>query len=212
MSVDTTQPSLLVRLKNPRDDAAWREFDAKYRDLILRYCNARGLQHWDAEDIRQIVLLRLSQALGGGFRYQPSMGRFRSYLGCVVRNAIWSFQSRPKASSGAVREVMNPDLIEQVAQSESLQEDQLWEEEWRHHHLRRATRQIRQTTEPRNVRIFDRLLLGAAVRDVAEEFSLSEQAVYKVKQRLRDKLREQIARQIREEDDFQRPLPHTGRS
>jgi len=41
---ETTQPSLLLRVRDPGDQSAWREFESKYRELILRYCLRLGLQ------------------------------------------------------------------------------------------------------------------------------------------------------------------------
>ena len=60
MHPDTTHPSLLARIQDLDDHAAWREFDARYRDLILRYCRRKGLQPSDAEYVRQIVMLNLA--------------------------------------------------------------------------------------------------------------------------------------------------------
>ena len=76
------------------DDASWRQFDAKYRELILRYCRARGLQTSDAEDVRQIAMANLAKSLRS-FEYKLTRGRFRGYLGQVVRSAISRHFKRP---------------------------------------------------------------------------------------------------------------------
>ena len=51
------------RMRDHQDDEAWREFERRYRDLIVRYCLKRGLQRNDAEDVRQMVLLNLARQL-----------------------------------------------------------------------------------------------------------------------------------------------------
>ncbi|MCA9253978.1 MAG: sigma-70 family RNA polymerase sigma factor, partial [Phycisphaerales bacterium] len=79
MSPDTTRASLLLRIRDPDDQRAWREFDGAYGELIVRYCRARGLQLVDAEDVRQLVMLNLSRSIPR-FEYQPEVGRFRDYL------------------------------------------------------------------------------------------------------------------------------------
>ena len=91
---ELTQPSLLSRVRDGSDQAAWREFEAKYHELLLRYCRARGLQRSDAEDVRQIVMMNLAKFLRN-FDYSPEKGGFRSYLGRVVRNSISRHFSRP---------------------------------------------------------------------------------------------------------------------
>lgn len=195
MVSESTRSSLLDRLRDVDDEEAWREFDRKYRELIVRYCHRRGLQHWDAEDVRQVVLLSLSKALRS-FRYDPGAGRFRGYLGRVVQNAINRQLSRPSASP----RVLDAEVLAAIATPTGGENDQVWQEEWYDHHLRMAMRTIRDNTSERDVHIFDRLLTGETVRSVAQDLRMGEQAVYKVKQRVRDQLKALIAAQIRAED------------
>lgn len=194
MPSDVTHPSLLSRVRDPADHAAWREFDAKYRELILRYAMARGLQHSDAEDLRQMVLMGLSKSMRN-FRYRPELGRFRDYLGRVLRNAVTKFVSRPRRSV-ALLWTEDPEL----AGAAPPPEDDVWEEEWRQHHFRQALASVEREVEPRSVEVFRALLDGATVKDLAREHGVTDQAVYKIKLRVRDRLRERIAEQIREEE------------
>ncbi|MCA9298536.1 MAG: sigma-70 family RNA polymerase sigma factor [Phycisphaerales bacterium] len=191
MGVETTQPSLLSRVRDAADLRAWTEFEAKYRDLILLYCRRRGLQQSDAEDVRQIVMMNLSSALRQ-FRYCPTRGRFRSYLGRAVRNAI-TRQAKIRAP-GSIDGAL-------LASLEGPGDDDVWEQEWMNHHYRLAMASIRETFDARSLEIFDRLLEGESIRTIAMRFDMSEQAVHKVKQRLRSRLAERIAEQIRDEDD-----------
>ena len=94
MHPESTRPSLLARLRDARDAAAWSEFDASYRDLIRRYCARSGLQAADTEDVCQIVLMALTSSLQG-FRFDPARGRFRSYLGRITKSAIHQQRARP---------------------------------------------------------------------------------------------------------------------
>ena len=196
MGLETTQPSLLSRVRNPADDIAWREFDAKYRELILRYCRARGLQTSDAEDVRQIAMTNLSKSLRS-FEYKPARGRFRGYLGQVVRSAISRHFSRPDAPARA----LDTNVLVTVEADDAGQADEVWEREWVRHHYRQAMQAVRDAFDPKSVQMFDRLLAGDGVSRLASDFQTTAQAVHKVKQRIRDRLKELIAEQIREEDD-----------
>ncbi|MEE8154051.1 MAG: sigma-70 family RNA polymerase sigma factor [Phycisphaerales bacterium] len=195
MSSSTTSPTLLSRVRNPADKVAWREFDARYGEMIVRYGRRRGLQHADAEDIRQIVMVRLSKALLA-FNYSPIRGKFRSFVGRIVRNEVIRLLSRPNITSrrvdsdgGESREPVNEEKL-----------DRQWEREWADHHLRLAVGRLRRTYEPRSIDVFEQLLAGETVERVAADFNMTTQAVHKVKQRIRNRLKEIIAGQIREED------------
>ncbi|MGD2111247.1 MAG: sigma-70 family RNA polymerase sigma factor, partial [Phycisphaerae bacterium] len=150
-----TRLSLLSRVRDPANDEAWREFDETYRELIVRYCRARGLQLADAEDIRQTVMLQLSKSLRT-FQYQPELGRFRHYLGRAVRNAIIEHTGRPKKRPQPV----DTDVLAANAADEAEGSDALWEREWIDHHYRLAMQTIRTTFDARSVEVFDRLLDG----------------------------------------------------
>jgi RNA polymerase sigma-70 factor (ECF subfamily) len=182
-------------LRDANDVLAWREFDARYGALVVAYCRSRGLQFSDAEDVRQFVMLNLCRTLPG-FEYQPARGRFRNYLGCVVRNAVARHMRRHTGSEQA----LPIDGLDAPADPEPDEGDGLWEQEWVRHHCRRAMMTLRQTHDPHSIEIFERLLAGDPIQHVADRFSTTAEAVRKTKQRLRDALREIVDRQIREED------------
>ena len=81
------------------------------------------------------------------------------------------------------------------------QEQALWEREWMHHHLRLAMQTLRATFEPRSLDVFGRLMDGDPIDHVAAAFGMTTDAVHKVKQRVRRRLRELVAAQCRQEDD-----------
>jgi RNA polymerase sigma-70 factor (ECF subfamily) len=186
-----TRASLLGRLRDGSDDAAWREFDRRYQGLIVRYCLRRGLQIVDAEDVRQSVMIGLSRSLKG-FRYDPARGRFRFYLGRVVGNAVSRFEQtrRHEASFADLSQTEDP----------RAPEDGQWIEEWRTHHLRLALDTVRQTVEPTSIAAFEQLLDGREPAEVARDLGMTEAAVHKIKQRMRDRLRAVVARQVLDEE------------
>ena len=197
MAHETTRPSLLSRVRNLSDHAAWREFDETYRDLILRYCQRKGLQRSDAEDVRQMVMLNLARQLRT-FSYQPERGRFRDYMGRVVQNAIHRFFRRPRPSMRG----LDTDVVAGLDDEGELRErDEAWEAEWMLHHYRRAMATVRETAEPRSVEVFERLLAGESTDDVAGALDMKRDAVHKVKQRIRDRLHGLVATQLDEEEE-----------
>jgi RNA polymerase sigma factor (sigma-70 family) len=128
-----------------------------------------------------------------GFRYDPARGRFRSYLGRVVGHAITRFQQTRR------HEVSLEDFSQAAAPA--APEDDQWIDEWRAHHLRLALDAVRPTVEPTSLAVFERLLDGRDVAGVALEAGLTEAAVHKIKQRMRDRLKALVARQIQDEEE-----------
>jgi len=197
----TTRPSLLVRIRDGGDDEAWREFDARYHDLILRYCVRRRLQVTDAEDVRQTVMIQLHRGLPG-FRYDPDKGRFRDYLGVCVRNALsehFRRQNPDDRTLGAPGRTDGPAPGEPEEPAGQGELEAAWEREWVQHHYRLALHEVRRTCDAKSVAVFERLLQGDGIDRIRREFGLEANAIYKIKQRMRDRLRELIARQLTDE-------------
>src|SRR5437588_12532288 len=97
-----TRLSLLVRLRDARDDGAWSQFVDLYAPLVYGFARKHGLQDADAADLTQDVL----QAVSRGIRrldYDPRRGSFRGWLFTVVRNKLRNFaaaQKRPGRGTG----------------------------------------------------------------------------------------------------------------
>src|SRR5262245_19099772 len=85
-----TRASLLVRIRDGGDAAAWREFVQAYGGMIYGFARGRGLQDADAADLMQDVL-RSVAAAAGRLDYDSRKGSFRAWLYKVTRNKLYTF-------------------------------------------------------------------------------------------------------------------------
>ncbi len=191
----TTSATLLVRVRDPADERSWREFEGCYAELIRRYCRRRGLAAADIDDVSQMVWGDLAKGLRN-FAYDPARGRFRAYLGKTVRSAISRYFSR---NGPRVRALDSAVLASSEDDSDSA--DESWEKEWVDHHYRLAFQAIEGTFEVTSVTIFHRLVAGESAQRVASDLGMSVAAVNQAKHRIRVRMKELIAEQIREEDE-----------
>lgn len=187
-----TRATLLELIRDSADADAWRRFEATYREMLLRFGRSRGLQHADAEDVVQVVFAKLVSGLRR-FEYDPARGRFRDYLFRCVRSAMADLGRCPEPRGSEV-------LPDSGSRAEDPADESRFEQEWVAHHYRLAIAGLRGTVEPASIDVFQALLDGRSVREVAVEKGMGEAAVYKVQQRMRERLRERIAEQVREED------------
>ncbi len=96
-----TSATLLGRLRQPApDEPAWEEFVRRYGRLIYQWCRRWRLPEAEAEEVTQVVLVRLVERLRG-FEYDPRKS-FRSYLKVLTYYALRDFLEarRPDAGSG----------------------------------------------------------------------------------------------------------------
>ena len=80
-----TRASLILRLKNAEDVAAWNDFVAIYAPVLFRVACRHGFQIADAENLIQEVLLSISRALPQWLQ-REDRGSFRAWLLKIARN------------------------------------------------------------------------------------------------------------------------------
>jgi RNA polymerase sigma factor (sigma-70 family) len=190
----STHASLLARLKDGSDAAAWAEFDDRYRDLVFFYARRRGLQPADADDVVQETLAAAHRLLPA-FTYDPDKGRFRGWLRTTALRA--TFKAKRKGADAMTR--LRGDVVDVEPVDEDANDD-AWDSEWRNYHVRLATKKVRTEFNAKDVAAFE----GCAVErrapaDVARALGLSVDSVYQAKSRILKRLREHVAAQIAEE-------------
>lgn len=187
-----TRPSLLVRLRSARDEAAWAEFLVVYEPLVLGLLRKHGLQESDARDVWQQVLAALVRDIE---QWQPdgAAASFRRWLFRITRNRVARFLGRSKLGTIAVggsdaQEVLaaQPDLHEPL-------EDDI-ERDYRQHLLLCATVQVRPGFRESTWQAFWQTCVeGKSVDDVAAQLGMSVGSVYVARSRIMAQLRARVA-------------------
>ncbi len=193
-----TRPTMFERLRDLGDVEAWRSFQDTYFDLLVRYARRAGLSHVDAEDLAQGVLAAFVRVIPS-FRYDQAKGRFRSYLGRCMSHAIARWKKSPGAVSCALDELES--RTTDAPSPNGHAEEEAWEREWVAFHYRRALHAVRQHCHAQSMDVLEASARGLSTSQIAATHGMSEDAVYKALQRMRARLCEQIAAQIKEEDD-----------
>ena len=80
-----TRASLILRLKDAEDVAAWDDFAAIYAPVIFRVATSRGFQAADAENLVQEVFLAVANSVASWLE-REDRGRFRAWLLRIARN------------------------------------------------------------------------------------------------------------------------------
>ncbi|HAD61741.1 MAG TPA: sigma-70 family RNA polymerase sigma factor, partial [Planctomycetaceae bacterium] len=91
--MESTRASLILRLQNADDVAAWDEFSAIYAPVVYRVAIARGLQAADAENLVQEVMLSVARSVDQWLE-RTNRGSFRAMLLRISRNAAVDILTR----------------------------------------------------------------------------------------------------------------------
>jgi RNA polymerase sigma-70 factor (ECF subfamily) len=187
----TTRPSLLVRLRDARDEAAWAEFVDLYAPLVYGFLRKRGLQDADAADLTQDVLR--SVATGASrLEYDPCRGLFRGWLFTVVRNRLRTFLANQKRRVTAAGGSDWQDLLARQPGREPELEA-VWDQEYEQRLFHWAAERVRREVQDTTWQAFWRTAVeGQGGQEVAAALGLSVAAVYLAKGRVRNRLKELI--------------------
>jgi RNA polymerase sigma-70 factor (ECF subfamily) len=186
-----TRASLLARLGDPGDRAAWQRFVALYGSLVYGFARQRGLQDADAADLTQDVFLAIARS-AGRWHYDPRRGSFRAWLYGVTRNHLAKFlQRRGTQPVGSGDTNHRRRLDEQP--SPGPDPEAAWEQEYQQQLFRLAAEQIRDSFAPTTWQAFWQTAVeGKSGKDVAQALGLSVGAVYVARSRVLARLVEQI--------------------
>lgn len=188
-TVEATRPSLLVRIRDHRDELAWSEFAGLYTPLIYRYARQAGLQDSDASLVTQDVLVTVARTIHR-FDYDRQSGSFRGWLKVVTRSRLSDFaRAQGKHVSGSGDTAVLRVIDEQPDPSQP----DLWEREYRRSLFEWAVDRIRSDFEEATWQAFWRTSVdGTPPAQVAENLGLSVGAVYIARSRVLAKLRNEI--------------------
>ena len=180
--VDTTQASLLGRIKDRADSAAWREFDAIYRPMLHRFAMASGLDNAEAGDVVQHCMAAISRHIDG-FEYDPGRGRFRSWLRTLVNNRVRNIARDRHDLQAESQDFKRPQRRETTPEEHF---DRLcWQE-----HLNHCLDRVRSEVEELTFEAFQAYVIDEQpVDQVCATLNMTPNQVRLIKWRLTNKLR-----------------------
>jgi RNA polymerase sigma factor (sigma-70 family) len=182
-----TRPSLLVRLRDARDDTAWRQFVALYGPAILRFTRQRGLQDADAADVQQNVLAAVNQGLGN---FDAAKGSFRGWLFGIVRHQLRRLLDKHAKAGRAEGDTAALERLQDVPAPADDAESALWNQECKRQRFLWACDQVRGQVEPASWQAFWRTAVdNRPAADVAAELHMRVGAVYTAKSRVLARIR-----------------------
>ena len=176
-----TNPSLLVRLRDPSDGGAWATFSEIYEPLIFAFCRKQGLQEADARDVTQDVMCSVIRAIQK-FEYDPAHGKFRSWLYRVIRSKLANhYNASARQPRGSGQTVVNQMLNEQP----DVEDAQAFDREAEQRVFEWACEKVRPQFENNTWQAFWRTAVKQEKPGmVAEALSMSVGSVYIAKSRV----------------------------
>jgi RNA polymerase sigma factor (sigma-70 family) len=187
----TTQPSLLIRLRDQGDERAWAEFTEIYGPLLNQLARRKGLQDADAQDLVQDVFRAVARAIER-YNPDPARGSFRGWLSRIAGNLIINLLAAQRRHPRGTGDTDMQRLLEE--QPDLLSEESaLFESEYRKRLLSWAAERVRGSFSEAMWQAFWRTAVeGQPVKEVAKSLGMSIGTVYQYKSRVVARIRREI--------------------
>lgn len=193
-----TRRSLLTRLKRWDDQESWRDFFNTYWKLIYWVALKSGLSETEAQEVVQETVISVARKMPG-FKYNPVIGSFKSWLLLVTRRRIADqFRKRPReirfptalpgqtsrtTPSARIPDPAGPDL------------NRVWDEEWQRNLLDTALTVVKGKVAPRQYQVFELYVLKQwAVERITSTLGVSAGQVYLAKVRVGNLVKKELRR------------------
>ena len=132
-----TRPSLLLRVRDFRDQKSWDEFVELYGPLVLRYLRRIGVAQQEALDLLQDILEIVVRHIGS-FEYDPGKS-FRAWLRTIATHRAYRYfrtKKRQPITPGGTTHVQ---AMHETPNKDDGQGENDWiEQEWRKRRLELA--------------------------------------------------------------------------
>jgi RNA polymerase sigma-70 factor (ECF subfamily) len=185
--MDPTSHTLLQQIQAKPGDS-WMRLDSIYRPFLYRWLRKHGIEHSDAEDLVQEVLMAVAGELPG-FVHSGRPGAFRHWLRTIALHraqAFWRARSlRARVAGGTEFQ----EFLERWQDPDGRLRQE-WDREHDRHLLQYLLQQVASEFEPKTMQAFRRLALEQLPpAEVASELGLTVGAVYIAKSRVLRRLR-----------------------
>lgn len=177
-----TRRSLILRLRDWDDQASWNDFFETYWKLIYSVALKAGLNDAEAQDVVQETIISVARYIPG-FRYDPALGSFKSWLMRITRTRIADHFRKRRFEKGGKRfpreQAMDPGQMEAFADLGDFDLEAAWNEEWERHILANALAKVRESVNPVQYQMFYlHVCKGLPAREVAASLGVKLAEVY----------------------------------
>ncbi len=187
--ITRTTTAMLEDLTDSTNDQAWREFDARFRPILIAFARKLGLGDADAADVAQETLARVVKSYRAG-KYDRTRGRLHSWIVGIAQHCIHDH----RATGAARREQRGVSAIIDLPQRDRLAE--LWDQQCEREILQQALRTLgtETRTDARTIRAFELFALRhQPPEEVARDLGMTTNDVYLAKHRCLKRLRAIVA-------------------
>jgi RNA polymerase sigma factor (sigma-70 family) len=194
----STRDTLLARIINRHDEQSWEEFVFYYQQFIYIICRQMKLQHHDAEEVVQKVLLKIWNKFPE-IKHDRKK-RFRGWLCQVTGNTVKDYFRKLNRQKKYQEQASEEEHLATVNSITTPEIEIIAEAEWENYIANLALKNITPKFSEKVIDIFRQLSEGQTAKDLGEKLGIPANTISVYKKRVISKLHEEIRRLCAELD------------
>jgi len=187
-----TRRTLLLRAKNQSDQEAWLELSDYYKPFVYSLFYRMNIHVSEHDDLCQEVMLKLWKHLD---KYDCERAKFRTWFTVTAKNAIFTHMALIKKRKERLT-TYQEDILhnEYLIDGRENEFEELVQREWEVYLTNRALKNLKSLFSGKAIEVFNRSLEGESVDSIAAALEIRSSSVYTLKNRVKDRLIEEITR------------------
>jgi len=186
-----TSITLLQRVQNQQDEESWNEFIETYKRFLYSVIRRMNITAHDADDLVQDIFVKVWEHMPN-FNYDSSK-LFRNWLCTVTRNKVLAFIKSKQAYLRKMDTIKHEEITSYLSTINLPEIEEIAAEEWEVFISNQAMKNISGQFSGKALEVFDIILKGKSIEEVAEDMGLKENSVYRLKNRVKAALMSEIA-------------------
>jgi len=183
-----TRASLILRLKNAEDVAAWDEFAELYQPVVFRAARRRGFQIADAQNLVQEVLFAVANSVSKWIE-RDDRGSFRAWLLRIAHNEAVDMLIEPATRTLGRDGEQGQQLLDSLTVRNDL--SSLIEREYELAVFQRAADRVKRSVSEKTWLAFWLTeVQGKSIQEVAETLETREGNIYVSRSRVMARIKE----------------------
>ncbi|MDD7987187.1 sigma-70 family RNA polymerase sigma factor [Lentisphaera marina] len=187
-----TRHTLLQKICDRHDDKAWEDFVYYYEKYIYLICRRTNLDHHEAQELVQQVMVKLWKKLPE-FKVDQNK-RFRSWLCQVTRNTVMDHFRVIQRRENRLEKAYDSEHWAYYREDSEPEFEALAEREWENYLVNMALQNLKTKVSEKMSNVFLELQKGKTHKVISEEMGLQLNSVYVYQKRMTAKLKEEVNR------------------
>ncbi len=183
-----TRHSLIVRLRNERDEAAWRDFVTIYESFLMRLLARQGVPEHHVPDVTQQILIAIGRSVEN-WSSDDRPASFRRWLATVSRHVVIKFLTRERKQAAGPGGTAWIEQLRELPSRTAASDDA----QYQHELIVWAAEQVRhEFLETSWAAFWATAIEGQNVGEVADQLRLTPGSIYMSRSRIMARIRSKI--------------------